>query len=149
MWHWASCSFNFSAFIMGWFLSGLVFYNGVVSLRFGLNFLEGGYILPHVTTWSVERTEAFEQVCWWLWSLSLRFLLCKAGESNTTLQCGCDIRVKWVSVHIACHAVSDIQSALNKCKLFIIINPNIFITRDNESHVLAGYKGQKDHVTFL
>ena len=37
----------------------------------------------------------------------------------------------------------------NKCKLFIITNPDIFITRDNESHRLAGYKGQKDHMTFL
>ena len=52
-------------------------------------------------------------------------------------------------MHIACHAVSDIQSAFNKCKLFIITNPDIFITRDNDSHRLAGYKGHKDHMTFL
>lgn len=46
-----------------------------------------------------------------------------------------------VCIYIACHAVSDVQSALNKCKFFII-NPDIFI-RDNESFTgLLGTKAE-------
>ena len=98
-----------------------------------------GSILPHVTMWAVERTEAFDDCGLWA-SVS-----CFIKQGRVTPPCSVAVMQGLnglVCIYIACHAVSDVQSALNKCKFFII-NPDIFIIRDTESHRLAGYKSRR------